>query len=982
MSAKCRTERSKRFTLSFIQTIRNGLLIVFALLALVTIQRDRARAASPSPATLRATIGGVNLGDLTNYLVFVADGSGKAKIQSASDGYAGDWAVNGTVATEETSGSFGYAGTIYTNDTGASAFGGWQDILNNNVGQAFGSTGNVALINSLKTTLNNAFTTINALPATSGYSSVSASSLNGLNTTDGVATTYVINVTSFSSTPMRITGDPGDIFIMRWDTDANFSNGYQGQVKFSGGDGIIPLGGLSPANFIHVAGDINSSGGGSPPTDFNFPLGPRTGNGQGPLPTGASNWPSSQGGGFFTGYWLTTGAPTNPPDANHSVWWGSSSSTSNGRIVGGWYSLTDDFTWTSGTSGVYIGPLDYGDLPEPKYLSTRKTSGQSGPAHVITSKLYIGTVFASDIDSEGNGQPNATATGDNIVNVNDEQGVTFPTFLAGQSANVTVKATNSTGKSATLYGFIDWNYDGDFADTGESATVSVPNGTAGNVVLTFNVPAGANTANQLGARFRLSTASGLGATDSPGANGPIPAPDGEVEDYLVSVSTPTDYGDAPDTGAGTGVGNYNTTASDSGPSHVIVNNLRLGVVAPDADNGTLQSAAADVDDTNNTDDEDGVTTLPAVTTTSTSVPLTVSVFNNTGSNATVACWIDFNRDGDFTDTGERASATVSSSASQQNVNLTFTGFAAPTGGTSYLRCRLANVSGEVANPTGAANSGEVEDYALTIWVTPTYQLTKRLNTIDPLRNGENISFTIRITNTGTHPLTTVPLTDTYDITYLTYVSSVPQSDDNNNDGVINWSDLTGTPAGFGIDLAPNQSFEIVVSFVGIEDTTGQSAQAPCTVDGNTCNVASVSGVLWDPDGPGGVPEQGPLPPKSDYDDVQIIVPTAVALADRSASYDGAVQLYWRTVNESELLGFNLYRSENGGPAVRLNDTLLLAQRTGQSDGAPYDYRDAAVERGKRYSYRLELIGMNGAMGQSDIGAVWTGAQLFLPAVNR
>ena len=75
---------------------------------------------------------------------------------------------------------------------------------------------------------------------------------------------------------------------------------------------------------------------------------------------------------------------------------------------------------------------------------------------------------------------------------------------------------------------------------------------------------------------------------------------------------------------------------------------------PDGDNGTLQNAAANADDTTNTpDDEDGVTTLPTILTTSTSVALDVSVFNNTAAVATVACWIDFNRDGDFLDAGER-----------------------------------------------------------------------------------------------------------------------------------------------------------------------------------------------------------------------------------------------------------------------------------------------------------------------------------------
>ena len=52
-----------------------------------------------------------------------------------------------------------------------------------------------------------------------------------------------------------------------------------------------------------------------------------------------------------------------------------------------------------------------------------------------------------------------------------------------------------------------------------------------------------------------------------------------------------DFGDAPDTGVGTGSGNYKTLASDNGPSHTIVAGLFLGATV-DGDNGTLQNTAA------------------------------------------------------------------------------------------------------------------------------------------------------------------------------------------------------------------------------------------------------------------------------------------------------------------------------------------------------------------------------------------------------
>ncbi len=177
--------------------------------------------------------------------------------------------------------------------------------MNQNAGQATAATGQTALIAGLEADLSNAFTQINGLTATAGYTSVSATALNGLNTQDGINRTYVINVTSGLqvSSKINITGDGGDVFVMRWDTDANAANGYQGQVKFQSGGAIVPLGGLTAGNFIHVAGDINSSGGGSTPASP-YPQGPRLDDGLGNLPVDAQNF---NGGGFFTGYWLTTG---------------------------------------------------------------------------------------------------------------------------------------------------------------------------------------------------------------------------------------------------------------------------------------------------------------------------------------------------------------------------------------------------------------------------------------------------------------------------------------------------------------------------------------------------------------------------------------------------------------------------------------------------------------------------------------------------
>jgi len=286
-------------------------------------------------------LGGVNLGSLSNYLFVFTNGSVDANWQSASKGFVGNVAVDGIQASERTSGSFAYAGTIFSNDASLNA---WSSIVTNNASQASSSLNQTARLTSLENDLNNVFTQINALPVTAGFNGVSALSLNGLNKQNSIAETIVINVTSdFTiSSQINITGDANDLFILRWDTDMNFGNGYQGQVKFQSGGAIVPKGGLDPSNFLHVAGDIGSSGGGSTPP-APYPQGPRFNNGTGALITGGADF---SGGGFFTGYWYTTGNPAN----------NETSSLSNAIFVGGWYSKTTKFSMTSGTSGVYVEP--------------------------------------------------------------------------------------------------------------------------------------------------------------------------------------------------------------------------------------------------------------------------------------------------------------------------------------------------------------------------------------------------------------------------------------------------------------------------------------------------------------------------------------------------------------------------------------------------------------------------------------------------
>lgn len=290
--------------------------------------------------------GGVEVGGLLDKLFVFTDGKKDGNWQGATKGFVGDVAIKGTILKEKTSGTVPYAGIITTNDHDLDV---WQEIVNDNVGQASALLHEPSVLNQLEHTLENAFLQINDLPVTPGFAGITPQSLNGYNSQNGIAEIFVININSDLqvSTKINITGDVTDLYFMRWDTDQDFSNGYNGQVKFKSGGAIVPMGGLNAASFVHVAGEISSSGGGENPA-APYPQGPRLNDGAGNLINGGSDF---NGGGFFTGYWFTTGKPS-IFQGNRQPY-GETPSLSNAIFVGGWYSTTTKFSMTSGTSGVH-----------------------------------------------------------------------------------------------------------------------------------------------------------------------------------------------------------------------------------------------------------------------------------------------------------------------------------------------------------------------------------------------------------------------------------------------------------------------------------------------------------------------------------------------------------------------------------------------------------------------------------------------------
>jgi hypothetical protein len=131
------------------------------------------------------------------------------------------------------------------------------------------------------------------------------------------------------------------------------------------------------------------------------------------------------------------------------------------------------------------------------------------------------------------------------------------------------------------------------------------------------------------------------------------------------------------------------------------------------------NAAADADDLYNTgsaDDEDGVTTFPALTSSSTSYTINVRTTNTSGAAASLYGYIDFNRDGDFADAGERStvSSVPNGTTIATPIAVNFTGLTGGSVGSSYIRFRIANSATQASNYSGYAATGEVEDYPFPI----------------------------------------------------------------------------------------------------------------------------------------------------------------------------------------------------------------------------------------------------------------------------
>ena len=202
----------------------------------------------------------------------------------------------------------------------------------------------------------------------------------------------------------------------------------------------------------------------------------------------------------------------------------------------------------------------------------------------------------------------------------------------------------------------------------------------------------------------------------------------------------TDFGDAPTSYGEAGAllqpqwidgeirKGVTTNLSTAPQARLELPNRSILGASVDAEPSHRGTAAADGDDANGRDDEDGLAAstlagdgfvLPAGLLDATSpqpfVVEDVACYGPSTGASYVSAWIDWNGDGTF-DTGERSATAECPAGGPHAVDLSWTVPAGsdPAGSYTYLRVRIAEDRAAAESPLGVSRRGEVEDYRLEL----------------------------------------------------------------------------------------------------------------------------------------------------------------------------------------------------------------------------------------------------------------------------
>lgn len=182
------------------------------------------------------------------------------------------------------------------------------------------------------------------------------------------------------------------------------------------------------------------------------------------------------------------------------------------------------------TSSAAAATLVYGGTNTSFLLESDNADVTDAPvSYGNATHTIAGIRLGASVDADSGLLNNANATGDDVNNTDDEDGVTLtPLLPTGETTIVPVSIQNASG---FLNVWFDWNADGDFADAGEQMITNQAVA-AGTVNLNIAVPVTAIIGPTF-ARFRVCTNNtALDNCSTP--RGTVQS--GEVEDYQFTVS--------------------------------------------------------------------------------------------------------------------------------------------------------------------------------------------------------------------------------------------------------------------------------------------------------------------------------------------------------------------------------------------------------------------------------------------------------------
>lgn len=209
--------------------------------------------------------------------------------------------------------------------------------------------------------------------------------------------------------------------------------------------------------------------------------------------------------------------------------------------------------------------------------------------------------------------------------------------------------------------------------------------------------------------------------------------------------------------------------------------------------------------------------------------------------------------------------------------------------------------------------------------------------------GDKVTFVFTITNPTADWLSVLPISATFDSTYLAWVSGQP-TPTLELDEAIRWEDLTEILG----DIPPGQDTPMTITF----QTLSTTVHLP---DSMTLIHIQIKDEKADPDGPGPLPGDLTLPEVT-YD-LAVVVddipgPPAIPLGiERSPD---TVTVAWQTGDESNILGFNLIRTYESGAHEQVNPSLIVAEYAGDPQGATYAIVDPGYKLLEAVTYELQV----------------------------